>query len=73
MKLQQLKNLIREEVRRVVNESYMSELDIVRQESNSVEEFIQNAVKEFPKIKSVRQYEKFLRDVYAAGEEMDSK
>jgi hypothetical protein len=73
MKLQELRNLIREEVRKTIKESYMSELDIIRQESNSVEEFIQTAVKRFPKLKTTSGYTKYLRDVYEIGMKMDSK
>jgi len=50
-----------------LNEGFMSELDIIRQESKDVNDFIKNALQEYPQLKGE---EKFLEDVWNTSQEM---
>ena len=54
----------------LVFEGYMSELDIIRQESKTVDEFIKNAKKEFPQIAKMKDADIFLRDLWEMGKQM---
>ena len=50
-----------------LNEGFMSELDIIRQESKDVKDFIKNALQEYPQLKGE---EKFLQDIWNTSQEM---
>jgi len=52
-------------------EGYMSELDILRQESKTVEEFIKKAKQEFPEIKNMKDADLFLHDLWRLSDSMD--
>jgi hypothetical protein len=52
-------------------EGYMSELDILRQESKTVEEFIKKAKQEFPEIKNMKEADLFLHDLWRLSDSMD--
>lgn len=54
----------------LVFEGYMSELDIIRQESKTVDDFIKNAKKEFPQIAKMKDADIFLRDLWEMGKQM---
>lgn len=47
-----------------LNEGFMSELDIIRQESKSAEEFIKKAKQEFPEIAKMKDAEEFLTSIW---------
>lgn len=51
-----------------VNEGFMSELDIIRQESKTLQEFIKKSISEYPPLKGE---EKFLEDMWNASAELD--
>jgi hypothetical protein len=50
-----------------LNEGFMSELDIIRQESKDVKDFIKNALQEYPQLKGE---EKFLEEIWNTSQEM---
>jgi hypothetical protein len=52
-------------------EGYMSELDILRQESKTVEEFVKKAKQEFPEIKKMKEADVFLNDLWSLSNSMD--
>lgn len=52
-------------------EGYMSELDILRQESKTVDEFIKKAKQEFPEIKNMKEADVFLHDLWRLSDSMD--
>jgi len=54
----------------LVFEGYMSELDIIRQESKTWEEFAKNAKKEFPQIAKMKDADIFLHDLWEIGKQM---
>lgn len=56
-----------------LNESYMSELDIIRQESKDLKEFIKNAKEEFSQIKKMKDADEFLTDIWTLGQEYDKE
>jgi hypothetical protein len=47
-----------------LNEGFMSELDIIRQESKSVEEFIKKAKQEFPEIAKMKDAKEFITSIW---------
>jgi len=51
-------------------EGYMSELDIIRQESKTVDEFIKRAKEEFPEIKRMKEADLFLHDLWRLSDSM---
>jgi len=50
-----------------LNEGFMSELDIIRQESKNVKDFIKNALDSYPQLKGE---EKFLEEIWNTSQEM---
>ena len=54
-----------------INESYMSELDIIRQESKNLQQFIVDAKKEFPQITKMKDADDFLEEIWVLGQEID--
>jgi hypothetical protein len=54
-----------------VTEGYMSELDIIRQESKSLQEFIKKAKAEFPQISQMKEADVFLHDLWEMGNKID--
>lgn len=55
---------------KTTNEGYMSELDIIRQESKTVDEFIKNAKKEFPEIAKMKEADVFLHDLWRLSQDI---
>ena len=49
----------------------MSELDIIRQESKNLQQFIVDAKKEFPQIAKMLDADEFLEEVWVLGQEID--
>ena len=47
-----------------IDEGYISELDIIRQESSSLQDFIKNAKAEFPKIANMKDADEFLEEIW---------
>jgi rRNA-processing protein FCF1 len=54
-----------------INESCMSELDIIRQESKNLQQFIVDAKKEFPQIAKMKDADDFLEEIWVLGQEID--
>lgn len=54
-------------------EGYMSELDIIRQESKSLQDFIQKAKKEFPQIAKSSDSDSFLTGIWKMSDTVDEK
>jgi DNA mismatch repair ATPase MutS len=54
-----------------VTEGYMSELDIIRQESKNLQEFIKKAKTEFPQISQMKEADVFLHDLWEMGNKID--
>jgi len=52
------------------NEGYMSELDIIRQESRTVQEFIKKAKEEFPEIAKMKEADVFLNDLWRLSQDI---
>ena len=52
-----------------LNEGFMSELDIIRQESKSVEEFIKKAKQEFHEIAKMKDAKEFLTQIWDISSE----
>lgn len=50
-----------------INEGFMSELDIIRQESQNLQQFIKSALKYYPQLKGE---EKFLEEIWNTSEEL---
>ena len=57
-------------LKQFLNEGYMSELDIIRQESKTVDDFIKNAKKDFPQIAKMKDADAFLSDLWEMGKQM---
>jgi len=53
-----------------VYEGYMSELDIIRQESSSLEEFMRKGKAAFPKIAKMSYADDFFKELWEVAEEM---
>lgn len=53
------------------NEGYMSELDIIRQESKNLQDFIKKAKAEFPDIAQMKEADVFLHDLWEMGNKID--
>jgi hypothetical protein len=49
----------------------MSELDIIRQESKNLQQFIVDAKKEFPQIAKMKDADDFLEEIWVLGQEID--
>lgn len=54
-----------------LNEGYMSELDLLRQESASLAEFIKKAKAEFPHIAKMKDVDKFLKELWDISDSMN--
>lgn len=52
------------------NEGYMSELDIIRQESRTVQEFVKKAKEEFPEIAKMKEADVFLNDLWRLSQDI---
>lgn len=50
-----------------LNEGFMSDLDIIRQESQNLKDFIKNAIKDYPQLKGE---EKFLEEIWNTSKEL---
>jgi hypothetical protein len=50
-----------------LDEGYMSELDIIRQQSKSVDDFIKKAKLEFPQIAKMKDADNFLKELWEIG------
>jgi hypothetical protein len=48
-------------------EGFMSELDIIRQESQNLQDFIKKAIKDYPQLKGE---EKFLEEIWNTSNEL---
>lgn len=57
-------------VESTLDEGYMSELDVIRQEAKTIDEFIKNAKKEFPQIAKMKEADVFLHDLWEIGKQM---
>jgi hypothetical protein len=55
----------------VANEGYMSELDLIRQESSSLQDFIKKAKAEFPKIAKMKDADEFLKEIWNVSASMN--
>lgn len=53
-----------------MNEGYMSELDIIRQESKTLEEFIKKGKAAFPKIAKMHHADDFFKELWNMGQQM---
>jgi hypothetical protein len=53
-----------------MNEGYMSELDIIRQESKTLEEFIKKGKAAFPKIAKMHHADDFFKELWDMGQQM---
>ena len=53
-----------------MNEGYMSELDIIRQESKTLEEFIKKGKAAFPKIAKMHHADDFFKELWNVGQQM---
>jgi hypothetical protein len=53
-----------------MNEGYMSELDIIRQESKTLEEFIKKGKAAFPKIAKMHHSDDFFKELWDMGQQM---
>lgn len=54
----------------LTNEGYMSELDIIRQESKTIQEFIKKAKEEFPEIAKMKEANVFLNDLWQLSQDI---
>jgi hypothetical protein len=54
-----------------MNEGYMSELDIIRQQSKTVDEFVKNAKREFKEIAKMKDADEFLKELWQIAEDMN--
>lgn len=54
----------------LIFEGYMSELDIIRQESKTWQEFADKAKKEFPQIAKMKEADIFLHDLWEMGKQI---
>jgi hypothetical protein len=53
-----------------LSEGYMSELDIIRQESKTLEEFIKKGKAAFPKIAKMHHADDFFKELWNMGQQM---
>jgi hypothetical protein len=53
-----------------LNEGFMSEIDIIRQESKTLQEFLKRVFQEYPPMKGE---EDFLKDMWETGEQYDDE
>lgn len=56
-----------------IYEGYMSELDIIRQESSDLQDFIKRAKKAFPQIAKMSDSDDFLKELWEVGSKMGEK
>ena len=54
----------------LIFEGYMSELDIIRQESKTWQEFADKAKKKFPQIAKMKDADIFLHDLWEMGKQI---